>query len=198
MSRRTALAKSWRRRTSGSASSSSTCRLDLSRSSMAYSRAKRSGSEWHTTSIASSTKDRGTGKLGAGGCSASVPNRSGSPPSTCQTTALAGTPASARSRAASRQPSKSSGAESVTRCASIMGPSRSTSGGEQLQLLLFRTDERPQVGTVDEQRRAPVRRRDEWPHLRDRKRQPCDIVEPQLAPSARRKDAIDRFRAEPG
>ena len=71
------------------------------------------------------TKARGTGKLAVAGW-AVVETRTGRPPLLRLATRphSAGMPASARSRAASRQPSKSSGATRITRWASIIGPSQ--------------------------------------------------------------------------
>ena len=148
------------------------------------------------TSRASSTKARGTGKLGARRRRRRLePNRSPSRPSTCQTTASGGNAGFGEV------------ARGVAPALEIVGcgkrhtmrldhrSSRSTQAANSSSCCAFRCDQRAQVGAVGEQRRAPVRGRDERPDLGDRQGQPRDVVEPQPAPAARRDDAVHRLGA---
>ena len=76
--------------------------------------------------LARSMNGLGTENIGwpdGGGTAPSLPNNSPSSPRTCHTTLIGGTPAITSSRAASRQPSKSSGWSSVILSGSICGPS---------------------------------------------------------------------------
>ena len=66
----------------------------------------------------------------------------------------------------------------------IMGPSRSTSGREELQLLLPGCDEHAEVGAIGEKSRTPVQGSDEGPDFSDRQCETSDVVQPELPPTA--------------
>src|SRR5579875_2491634 len=107
-------------------------------------------------------------------------------------------PASARSRAALRQPTKSSFPRNVTRCASSIGPEGNILAGKQLELVGCGRDEIAKVRPIDERRWTPVGCSDEGSHLGNRVGQSTHVIQPQPAMAARRDNSLDGSRSEPG